>query len=96
VGFESVPSISGGGGGGGSGDVVGPAVSVDGEVALFDGTTGKLVKAGTGAGANSLAIGPGATAPGARGLSVGAASVGTDCTFVGVNATNSGGGANNT
>jgi hypothetical protein len=32
------------GGGGGSGDVVGPASSVDSEVALFDGVTGKLLK----------------------------------------------------
>ena len=31
-------------GGGGSGDVVGPASSVDDRVALFDGTTGKLLK----------------------------------------------------
>ena len=34
------------GGGGGSGDVVGPASAVDGTVALYDGTTGKLLKAG--------------------------------------------------
>lgn len=32
--------------GGGSGDVVGPASSVDSHVALFDGTTGKLLKDG--------------------------------------------------
>lgn len=32
---------------GGSGDVVGPASSVDGRPALFDGTTGKLLKVGT-------------------------------------------------
>lgn len=32
------------GSGGGSGDVVGPASSVDGEIALFDLTTGKLLK----------------------------------------------------
>lgn len=31
-------------GGGGSGDVVGPASSIDSRVALFDGTTGKLLK----------------------------------------------------
>jgi hypothetical protein len=31
-------------GGGGSGDVVGPSSSVDSEVALYDGTTGKLIK----------------------------------------------------
>jgi hypothetical protein len=33
-----------GGGGGGSGDVVGPSSSVDSEVSIFDGTTGKLIK----------------------------------------------------
>jgi hypothetical protein len=31
-------------GGGGTGDVVGPASSVDGNVVLFDGVTGKLIK----------------------------------------------------
>jgi hypothetical protein len=34
----------GGGGGGGTGDVVGPASVTDGRPALFDGTTGKLIK----------------------------------------------------
>lgn len=34
------------GGGGGSGDVVGPASALDGHLALFDGTTGKLIKDG--------------------------------------------------
>lgn len=33
--------------GGGSGNVVGPASATDGVVALFDGTTGKLLKAGS-------------------------------------------------
>ena len=33
-----------GGGPGGSGDVVGPGSSVDGELVLFDGATGKLIK----------------------------------------------------
>jgi len=33
-------------GGGGSGDVVGPASAVSGNVSLFDGTTGKLIKDG--------------------------------------------------
>jgi hypothetical protein len=42
--FTSLPFDPGGGGGGGSGDVVGPASSVDGRAALFDGTTGKLLK----------------------------------------------------
>lgn len=36
-----------GGGGGGSGDVVGPASAVDGMIAQFDGTTGKLIKNST-------------------------------------------------
>lgn len=40
------PVISATGGGGGSGDVVGPASSVDGDVVLFDGITGKLIKSG--------------------------------------------------
>lgn len=39
-------------GGGGSGDVVGPAASTDGNVALFDGATGKLLKDGGSFGAN--------------------------------------------
>lgn len=43
--------ISGsGGGGGGTGDVVGPASSVDGEIVLFNGTTGKSIKSATGTG----------------------------------------------
>ena len=46
TGFTTVdiPGGGGGGGGGGSGDVVGPASSVDGRVALFSGTTGKLLR----------------------------------------------------
>jgi hypothetical protein len=46
-----------GGGGGGSGDVVGPSASVASEVALFDGTTGKLVKRATGTGIAKLTSG---------------------------------------
>lgn len=38
------------GGGGGSGDVVGPASSVDSEIALFSSTTGKVIKRATGSG----------------------------------------------
>lgn len=41
-------------GGGGSGDVVGPASSVNNNIAVFDGTTGKLLKDG-GAAVSSLA-----------------------------------------
>lgn len=40
-------AIQTGGGGGGSGDVVGPSSAVDSQIALFDGTTGKLLKAAT-------------------------------------------------
>jgi len=36
--------------GAGAGDVVGPASSVASEIALFDGTTGKLIKSATGSG----------------------------------------------
>ena len=34
------------GGGGGGGDVVGPAIAVNNDIAVFDGTTGKLIKDG--------------------------------------------------
>jgi hypothetical protein len=37
-------------GGAGSGDVLGPAASIASEIALFDGTTGKLLKRATGTG----------------------------------------------
>lgn len=40
--LQSLPDISGGGGG--TGDVVGPAVAVNNDIALFDGVTGKLIK----------------------------------------------------
>lgn len=43
--------------GSGSGDVVGPAASVDSEVALFDSTTGKLLKRATGTGVALLTDG---------------------------------------
>lgn len=43
--------------GAGSGDVVGPASSVDAEVALYDGTTGKLIKRATGSGIAALTSG---------------------------------------
>jgi hypothetical protein len=44
--FQMQTSV--GGGGGGTGDVVGPASALDNEVVVFDSTTGKLVKRGTG------------------------------------------------
>lgn len=45
------------GGSGGFGDVVGPSSSVDSEVALFDSTTGKLLKRASGSGIAKLASG---------------------------------------
>lgn len=44
-------------GGGGSGDVVGPASSVDNEIALFSGTTGKLLKRASNTGIPLLSSG---------------------------------------
>jgi hypothetical protein len=43
--------------GGGTGDVSGPASSIDSEVALFDGTTGKLIKRATGTGVAHITSG---------------------------------------
>ncbi len=45
------------GGAGGIGDVVGPAASVDSEVALFDSTTGKLIKRASASGIAKLTSG---------------------------------------
>ena len=42
--YNDLPAESGGGGGSGSGDVVGPASSVDGRAVVFSGTTGKLIR----------------------------------------------------
>lgn len=44
--FDSTGALVGSGGGGGSGDVVGPASATADAVALFNGTTGKLLKNG--------------------------------------------------
>jgi hypothetical protein len=38
----------------GSGDVTGPSVAVDGDVAVFNGTTGKIIKVGTTTGTGNL------------------------------------------
>lgn len=46
-----------GSGGSGSGDVTGPASSVDSEIALFSGTTGKIIKRATGSGIVTAASG---------------------------------------
>ena len=43
--------------GGGTGDVVGPAASIDSEIALFNSTTGKLLKRATGTGPAKLTSG---------------------------------------
>ena len=48
---------TGSGGGGGTGDVVGPSSATNGHVALFDGTTGKLIKDG-GVPATGDVVGP--------------------------------------
>jgi hypothetical protein len=45
------------GGAGGIGDVVGPSSSVDSEIALFNSTTGKLIKRATGSGLAKLTSG---------------------------------------
>ena len=83
------PAQGEGGGGGAGGDIVGPASSVDGEVVLFNGTTGKLVKAGTASGTDCLSIGPGAS--GAKedvciGDTATATHPGGDCVIIGFNA----------
>ena len=39
---------------GGGGDVTGPSVAVDGDVAVFNGTTGKIIKVGTTTGTGNL------------------------------------------
>lgn len=45
--FPQIRSTIPAGGGGGSGDVVGPGSATDNAIALFDGTTGKLIKNST-------------------------------------------------
>lgn len=53
----AVEEISARAGGGGTGDVVGPAASVDSELAIYDSTTGKLLKRASGSGIAKLASG---------------------------------------
>ena len=43
---QDIADLASGGGGGGSGDVVGPASSVTNRIAVFDGSTGKIIKDG--------------------------------------------------
>lgn len=74
----------GGGGSVGSGDVVGPASSVDNRIVTFDGTTGKLIQDS----------GIDAETGGTASFRIGASSVngtGVDNTAIGVNATTSSG-----
>ena len=40
-------AVGGAGGGGGTGDVTGPSASVDSEIAVYSGTTGKVIKRAT-------------------------------------------------
>jgi len=49
--LQARENIGAGSGGSGSGDVVGPASSTDGAIAVFDGTSGKLLAEGTVTGA---------------------------------------------
>jgi len=67
-------------GGGGGGDVTGPSVSVDGDVAVFNGTTGKIIKVGTTTGTGNLVR---ATSPTLATPVLGTPSSGTltNCTF---------------
>jgi hypothetical protein len=66
--------------GSGSGDVTGPSVSVDGDVAVFNGTTGKIIKVGTTTGTGNLVR---ATSPTLVTPVLGTPSSGTltNCTF---------------
>jgi len=50
-------AVPAGTGGGGSGDVTGPAAAIDSEIALFGGTTGKIIKRATGSGLAKLTAG---------------------------------------
>jgi hypothetical protein len=66
--------------GGGGGDVTGPSVSVDGDVAVFNGTTGKIIKVGATTGTGNLVR---ATSPTLVTPVLGTPSSGTltNCTF---------------
>lgn len=56
--IDTLAAIFGGdGGGGGTGDVTGPVSSTDGQVAVFDGTSGDLIKGATGTGIAKLVSG---------------------------------------
>lgn len=48
--LQAIQKLNGNIAANGSGDVVGPVSAVDGEIALFDGVTGKLIKSATGTG----------------------------------------------
>lgn len=69
--------------GGGSGDVVGPATSTDGAVALFDGTTGKLVKDGGALGSAAFSAATAFDAAGAAAISTSLSAGGTRCACYG-------------
>lgn len=69
MGFEAVIDL--GGGGGSAGDLVGPASSADGDVAVFDGTSGKLAKTSAGGQLTSVVLGPGSSAAGPESVILG-------------------------
>lgn len=64
----------------GAGDVTGPSVAVDGDVAVFNGTTGKIIKVGATTGTGNLVR---ATSPVLLTPNIGTPSAGTltNCTF---------------
>ena len=64
----------------GSGDVTGPSVAVDGDVAVFNGTTGKIIKVGATTGTGNMVR---ATSPVLLTPNIGTPSAGTltNCTF---------------
>jgi hypothetical protein len=64
----------------GSGDVTGPSVAIDGDVAVFNGVTGKIIKVGTTTGTGNLVR---ATSPNLLTPNIGTPSAGTltNCTF---------------
>jgi hypothetical protein len=69
----------------GSGDVTGPSVSVDGDVAVFNGTTGKIIKVGATTGTGNLVRATSAilTTASLLNTNIGTPSAGTltNCTF---------------
>ena len=113
-GIQGIQGVTGptGPAGSGSGDVVGPVLSVDSQIALFDGITGKLIKAATttgvlkaSAGVIAQAVSGTDYAPATSGTSIlygsgtggfSNVTVGTGLSFVGGTLTATGGGGGGT